>query len=615
MNFRLALTGTATLVFLLGFFLLGRWTFILYYGDSSHYYLHVVSALVNQDVGDYDRTITTLQEVNPGSGDPREDKFGIRLTERGRRYIKYTLGVPVMEAPFFALTHLVAHLHPDYEANGWTRPYLLVVSLSTICYLALGLYLLIGVLERYFSRRVIVLSILALVLATNLFYHATYVTMAHGFLFFDYCLLIWLSDRFYRKPGRRRALAIGAVVGLITLTRVPELISLLIPLLWGVFSMESLKERIRFFAQRPLLLGWAALGLGLAFSPQIAYWYYVSGQLVFNPYDGEGFNFLNPKIYEGFFHFKNGWLLYSPVMFFSLVGLYFLPRYARGLLLPILAFVGLHVFIHYSYYAWTYFPGLGQRPMVETYPVLVFGLAAFFSFCLKKPIRRWIPYVLLLLFAPLNLFQTWQMDKGLIWSERHNAAFYWATFLQTKGSLATLRAYDTKELQPDSSRLERLDILLQENFEDTTRWENPSTPAYAGQYALLSDRPFTTLFEDRQFPETRPGDWLRVEIQAYVRAADMVYHRDQCQSIMLELYDPEGKRRKQRSLKLTPQIGNPKHSIWTTGRPDTWGEAAYFVRLPRRWTPYWTLKCYLINQGGQRILVDELQIEHYRREK
>jgi hypothetical protein len=88
-----------------GNFVVDRWGKTLYYGDSNGYYLHVVSFFVNQDVGDYDKTITTLRQVNPDSSDPREDVYGIRLTDKGRRYIKYTVGVPLMEAPFFLLAH------------------------------------------------------------------------------------------------------------------------------------------------------------------------------------------------------------------------------------------------------------------------------------------------------------------------------------------------------------------------------------------------------------------------------------------------------------------------------------------------------------------------------
>ncbi|NRA51396.1 MAG: hypothetical protein HRU12_19890, partial [Phaeodactylibacter sp.] len=236
-----ALIAIAVLFFA-GYFLINRWDEALYYGDSNSYYLHVVSFWVNQDVGDYDATITSLQATNPGSADPREDEFGIRLTEKGRRYIKYTLGVPVMETPFFFLAHVWANLSARYEANGWSRPYLLAISLSTIFYLLLGFYLLIRVLLRYFTPKVTALTLLTLGFATNLFYHATYITMAHGFLFFDYCLLLFLTERFYDRPGKRKAFGIGLVVGLIMLTRVPEVVSLFIPLLWGVSSGASFRE-------------------------------------------------------------------------------------------------------------------------------------------------------------------------------------------------------------------------------------------------------------------------------------------------------------------------------------------------------------------------------------
>ena len=611
-KFRFLLTALCTVMMLFGYLQLDRWSYTLYYGDSSHYYLHVVSAMVNQDVGDYDKTISTLRTVNPGSADPREDKFGIRLTEKGRRYIKYTLGVPIMELPFFAIAHFLAQVLPSHAANGWTPPYLFIVGLSTICYLALGFLLLIKVLEKYFSRKVITLVLLSLVLATNLYYHATYVTMAHGFLFFDYCLLLFLSQRFYQAPGKWRALGLGAMVGLITMTRVPELISLMIPLLWGISSWKDFLARIQFFRKHFSYLIWAAFGLLLAFSPQIGYWYYVSGHLVFNPYDGEGFNFLNPKIYEGFFHFKNGWLLYSPIMFFSLVGLYFLPKYAKGVLLAIGSFLLLHVLIHYSYYAWTYFPGLGQRPMVETYPLLAFPLAAFYQYCFSGRIRKVLPYLLIVPCAILNLFQTWQMNEGIIWSERNNAAFYWETFFRTQGSLNALRAYDTKELQPDSTALNWIQQVYQEGFEDLDVFPKGDGPVFSGENALLSQQQELDLFQNRSIPDAQAGDWLRVSVLAYVKAEDMVFNRDLCQNIMLELFDGDGRKRKRRNVKMPTHIANDAYSIWFTGKPDSWGEAAYFVRLPRKWTADWTIRLYFLNDYGQKVWVDEVKIDHYR---
>lgn len=601
-----------TLLFLAGYVLIDRWDEALYYGDSNSYYLHVVSFWVNQDAGDYDATISSLQNANPGSPDPREDEFGIRLTERGRRYIKYTLGVPVMETPFFLLAHAWAKATDAYTADGWSKPYLLAVSLSTIVYLIAGLFLLSRVLQRYFSSRVTAVVLLTLAFATNVFYHATYVTMAHGFLFFNYCLLLWLTERFYDRPGRAKAFGIGLIVGLIALTRVPEVISLLIPLLWGVNSATTLGERWQFFLRRPAYLLLAGLGLGLAFSPQLGYWYYVSGQLYFNPYEGEGFNFLQPMIYKGWFDFSNGWLIYTPVMLFSLIGLFRLHRHAPGKLLPIALLVGLHAYIHYSYYAWTYFPGLGSRPMVETYPLLAFGLGACFAPLLR---HSWAAAGLglgLLFFAWLNLFQTWQMKKGVIWSERGNAAFYLETFGTLQPTWHSMVAFDTKERQPrDTTTLQAAGLLFREGFESAGLPHRSAEQVFQGQGALLPPDGDYTLSDQIALDTAQPGDWLRISLRAYMPAADRIWNRDRGIILFAELRNADGRRKKRRLMRPTSYIGNSGYSIWQAGTPDQWGEAAFFFRLPRGFKPAWQLRLYLRNPARQQVYLDEVRVERY----
>lgn len=613
-NNRFWVLAAIAALYFAGYLWLDRWPTTLYYGDSNGYYLHVVSFWVNQDVGDYGQSIDRLLEVNPNSADPREDKFGIRLTEKGRRYIKYTLGVPVMETPFFLLAHAYASLSPSYEADGWSKPYLFIVGLSTIVYLLLGFYLLYGVLRVYFSPKVTALTLLTIAAATNLFYHGTYVTMAHGFLFFDYCLLIWLSHRFYQSPTYYRALAVGAVVGLIALTRVPEVISAMIPLLWGVGSWPDLKSRLRFFCwQRPGMLLAVGIGLVAVFSLQLAYWQYVSGQWVFNPYEGEGFNFLKPRIHKGWFDFANGWLIYTPVMGLSLLGLVWLRRYAAGLLLPIALFVFAQAYIHYSYYAWTYFPGLGSRPMVETYPLLAFGLAACLAVMWAKPWSRYFAGALLLFFTALNLFQTWQMKAGIIWSERGNKAFYVETFGALQHSRDALLAYDLKKRQPaDTSRLQAVKTLWVEGFE-TGDWPDRSTElAHQGDHALFLPEGTISLNEGLSLSGARHKDWLRVRLAAYMRGQDRIWNRDACADLELILTDAEGKKRKYYYIKISPHIGNDEHSIWLAGEPDQWGELDFFVQIPKRVGTDASLIVNLRNSASQKLFVDDISVAHYR---
>jgi hypothetical protein len=606
----------AAIIFIGGFFTLDRWKTTLYYGDSGSYYLHVVSAFVNQDVGDYDKTITTLKEVHPNADDQRKVKHGIRPTKTGRMYIKYTLGVPMMETPFFFLGHIWASFSNQYEANGWTRPYLLAVGLSTIAYLLLGLHLLLLLLREHFKPLVVTLTILSLILATNLFFHATYVTMAHGFLFFDYCLLLYLTVRFHKNPSWLKALGIGAVVGLIAITRVPEVISLLIPLLWGVVSWKTFQERITFFVKHYYYLILAGVGLLMVFSPQLMYWYYVSSELYFNPYEGEGFNFFKPQIHKGFLHFSNGWLIYTPIMIFSLLGWWLLPKYYPKAMLSILIFVGLHAYIHYCYYAWTFFPGLGQRPMVETYPLLAFCLAAFYSFCWQ---RKWAGYLsisALFFFAWLNLFQTWQMKEGVIWSERGNAAFYWETFGTLHGSLNSLRAYDSKEFQADTNKIKFVKRLIFDGFEDTQIYSDTrdSILVYKGKYSNfdLGEFPMQTK-RIKAGPDIKPNDWLLIGIHAYMKGEHRLWARDQCMILVLEIFDEQQNKIKGASVKLSSYIGNDTYSIWSAGEIDQWGEASFFIKIPKGIQPNWEIKGEIFNPHGQKVFLDNFYLDLYRR--
>ena len=66
--------------------------------------------------------------------------------------------------------------------------------------------------------------------------------------------------------------------------------------------------------------------LVLAF-PQMIYWYLKTGYPILkykNP--GVGLDIFTPHIIKAFFSYRKGWLLYTPVLIFSLVRLYFVFR-------------------------------------------------------------------------------------------------------------------------------------------------------------------------------------------------------------------------------------------------------------------------------------------------
>src|SRR5690606_40716534 len=69
--------------------------------------------------------------------------------------------------------------------------------------------------------------------------------MAHGYLFFDFALLMFATDRLYSTGNKKYFYLLGLASGLIAITRVSGLVVMLIPLLWGLNNMPARSEERR----------------------------------------------------------------------------------------------------------------------------------------------------------------------------------------------------------------------------------------------------------------------------------------------------------------------------------------------------------------------------------
>ncbi len=91
--------------------------------------------------------------------------------------------------------------------------------------------------------------------------------------------------------------------------------------LWRIFH-QNMERKINLADSKPNFLFKAiALLFMLPIFPQLLYWKLVSGNWLFYSYGNEGFDFLHPHIFDGLFCFKNGWLSYTPIMLFGLIGI------------------------------------------------------------------------------------------------------------------------------------------------------------------------------------------------------------------------------------------------------------------------------------------------------
>jgi hypothetical protein len=88
--------------------------------------------------------------------------------------------------------------------------------------------------------------------------------------------------------------------------------------------------------------------------------------------------------------------------------------------------------------------------------------------------------------------------------------------------------------------------------------------------------------------------------------------RDQQALLVLEFRTPEWQELKNRGFKISSKIGNPTYSIWSTGEPDQWGEAAFFVKTPPNFSKGCQIKAYIWNPARQNLYLDDLRVDLYR---
>lgn len=562
-------------------------------------------------MGSYDTSIAAWRQYNPTDPDPKADKYGMRPTPLGSFAIKYPLGVAFLESPFFALAHGYCKWSGQFPADGFSLPYLLLAGLSTLCYAFLGLLFLYKTLQKYFSTSVAQITIATLALGTNLFFFSAYtVGMAHPYVFFWLAVLIWATDRWYRTPNCRTAIWVGVALGFITITRAPDALAVLIPVFWGLRNRSDFRTRAHLFWQEKRQLA-VTVAAGLAtILPQLIYWKILTGQWLYYGYQGEEFHWAQPEITNGLFSFQNGWLIYTPVMALALAGIFWLRRQAPAAFWPTVLLLPPYLYITYSWWCWQYINGFGSRPMVDIYPVLAFPLAALLAAANRARWSRWLLGGLLVFFVGLNLFQTNQTAQLVLLSERGNWAYYRVIFGQWRISPAAFAAFETSEIQPDTTRLHRIKTLIFNRMEDSTDEHYTRKVRLNGHFGYGCTGEFCqTSVVATDTANLQPGDWLRASVNAFVRPGEAERRMDNFAKLVVEINPKAGPAYKNKGITISSKIGNPDNILWHGGQTGQWGQAVFMVQVPPEYQSGGVLKVYVWNAHGQRIYLDDLRVE------
>jgi hypothetical protein len=357
------------------------------------------------------------------------DKILIAPTPSGGYITKYPMGIAILYSPFFFICHFIAKLTGE-QANGYTSSYQLALQLSCLFYLTIGLFFLRKTLLKYYSEVVTSLSILAVTVGTNLYYYASvYAPMSHVYSFSLIAIFIWVTINWYKTPNLKYSVLIGLVGGLITLVRPTNVIVFLFFTLWGITGWKEMIIRAKLFLTGYSLLIMMFVCFILVWIPQLLYWKYNAGHWFYYSYYSERFFFNDPQFINGLFSYRNGWLIYTPIMVFALAGIFFMIKGNKDFFLPVLIFTIANIYIIVSWWTWWYGGSYGLRPMIDSYSVLIFPMAAFIRYILNSRIIIRITGVMLISVLIIHsVFQTIQYHHGAIHYDSMTRAAYWDSF-------------------------------------------------------------------------------------------------------------------------------------------------------------------------------------------
>jgi hypothetical protein len=410
--------------------------------DVFGYYLYLPATFIDHDIKlEKQEWLDSLMQNYPSTPVLYQALPG----PKGNKVILYTTGMSMLYSPFFFTANTLAE-PLGYKKDGLSMPYQLAIALGCLLYTIIGLIFARKILLRFFNDRLAAGLLLILAFGTN-YFHLTALEgiMPHNSVFMLYTLIVWCTIRWHEDHKALHAFLLGAFMALAILARGSEIVCLFIPLLWGIKDRQSLRAKWKMilrYKRHVVLLGTAMFIVAL---PQLLYWKYAAGHWIYDSYKDAGFSFDHPHLLDVLLSYKKGWLVYTPVMIFSLIGFIFLYRYRRDIFWAALIFFLLNFYIVSSWDVWWYAASFGQRALMQSYAVMILPLGAFFYRMNRTGIfAKVIVYTVTVLFAALNLFQTWQFGQGIIDLERMTRSYYWAVFLKT-----SVTAEERELLEPD----------------------------------------------------------------------------------------------------------------------------------------------------------------------
>ena len=392
--------------------------------DVTSYYSYLPAIFVHKDL--------KFEFLNNSKINYAEKhQFWPETAPNGNKVIKTTMGMSVLYFPFFIISHIYSLINDKVVANGFSKPYEIGLTFSSIFYLMIGLFFLAKVLKSLYEDKKVSILLFLVLLGTNLFYYATTEPcMSHVYTFSLASIFMYITTKIFLKNSLIFFIFLGLITGLLFLVRPTNILFIITFLLYKIENFSSIKKRLYWFIQHYKKLIIATIIAVLIGSVQFIYWKWATGNWFFNSYVGERFYFNQPRILEFLFSYRKGWLVYTPIFFISLLGLYKMYMRKNPWFFSLLIILPIIIYLFSSWWCWWFGGGFGMRPMIDYYPLLIIPLGEILR--TKISYKKYIINFILGGFVALNLFQTLQKRNGVIHWDSMSKESYWAFFTTIK---------------------------------------------------------------------------------------------------------------------------------------------------------------------------------------
>jgi len=210
------------------------------------------------------------------------------------------------------------------------------------------------------------------------------------------------------------------------------------------------------------------------------------------------------------------------MMILSLIGFWHLYRFRQSLFWPVFMFSVLFMYVTFAWDVWWYGGSLGQRAMVQSYPVLGLSIGAFMT---RIKDQKWLGKAGTALFAILaiylNLYWTHQGHKGrLLHVGQMTEAYFWRVIGTYDRVDEDLKLLDTKDnFEGERTNIQQLTPLEKSDSIMIIDRENQFSPALVYD-SQISDSKWVRVIMDVESEHKEWDMWKMAQLVCKFKKGD-----------------------------------------------------------------------------------------------